>query len=121
MTKNEKKIEQCEQKLKNVSNCVSNMKDKLFEIGIGYSWGDHDNFFFYKSYHLHKKRRIIDTFVQFIMVYANSSSRCTLCRNIIDRFFVQYYFVKPITCINKCPRYQQLRFKFIEKYYGEKP
>lgn len=36
----DKMLEECEHKLKNVSNWVSNIKDKLFEIGLGYIWAD---------------------------------------------------------------------------------
>lgn len=78
-------FEKCEQKFKNVSNWVSNIKDKLFEICLGYIWADQDKIC-YKIHLLLIKLRIIDNFVQNLIADINSSSRCMLYRNIIDLF-----------------------------------
>lgn len=162
----DKMFEECEQKSKNVSNWVSDIKDKLLEIGLGHIWAEQDKIC-YKSHFLLIKQRIIDNFVQNLIADINSSSRCMLYSNIIDHFSLQYYLVKPIPCIYKkqlskirmsshnlsiesgrhrnilrnnricefcrseiedeyhfvliCPRYQQLRVKYIKMYYWKKP
>lgn len=70
-------LEECEQKLNNVSNWISNVEDKLFEIRVGYIWYDQDKIF-YKSHCLLIKQRIIDSFVQNRVADVNNSSRCLL-------------------------------------------
>lgn len=72
-------------KSKNVSNWVSDIKDKLLEIGLGHIWAEQDKIC-YKSHFLLIKQRIIDNFVQNLIADINSSSRCMLYRNIIDLF-----------------------------------
>ena len=47
----DKMLEECEHKLKNVSTWESNIKDKLFEIGLGYIWADQHRMC-YKSHFL---------------------------------------------------------------------
>lgn len=81
----DKMFEECEQKSKNVSNWVSDIKDKLLEIGLGHIWAEQDKIC-YKSHFLLIKQRIIDNFVQNLIADINSSSRCMLYRNIIDLF-----------------------------------
>lgn len=61
-------------KLKIVSKWLSNIKVKLYEIGIGYIWVGQDKIC-YKSHHLRLKRRIIDTFVQNRIANVNSSTK----------------------------------------------
>lgn len=76
--KYEKKIEQCEQKLKTVSKWVSNIKDKLYKILIGYI-GDDQAKFCYKSHNIFWWYSILLN----TNVHAISNYKSNLLKNIV--------------------------------------
>lgn len=97
----DKMLEECEHKWKNLSNWVSNIKDKLFKKLVQATSGLTKTIYVTKGMFLRIKQRIIETLMQNFFADINSSSRCMLYRNIIDYFSLQYYLVKPIPCIYK--------------------
>lgn len=90
----------CERMNKSNRNWACCIKDKLFEIGLGYVWDEQNKTNCLEFFPL-IKQRLIDISVQSFQEQINNSSKC-----VIYHFCLQYYLCKAIppiykTCISQ--------------------
>ena len=71
------------------------IKDKLFEIGLGYVWDEQNKTYCLEFFPL-IKQRLIDISVQSCQEQINNSSKCVIYKHVIDHFCLQYYLCKAI-------------------------
>ena len=90
----------CERMNKSNRNWACCIKDKLFEIGLGYVWDEQNKTNCPEFFPL-IKQRLIDISVQSCQEQINNSSKCVIYKHVIDHFCLQYYLCKAIPPIYK--------------------
>lgn len=92
--------DECGRSISLVKNLVSNIKHKLFEIGLGQVGVSKCMYILQPIIHLLCRDSMI-FFFQNLVEQINSSSRCHLYKHIIIHFSLQYYLEKSIPKIYK--------------------
>lgn len=79
----------------NVCNWVTQIKNELFQLGLGYIWLQ-QNMFDSNNFLIIYKTKLMEVFEQECINYFSNSPKCFLYQFLNDHFCLQSYLKRPI-------------------------